>query len=110
MTTEHEENQNGKLRVTMVSWSQDDEYVITAVSDCSLKVWNSHTGRLVHVLQGHTDEAYVLEHNPVDKRIMLSAGHDGNIIIWDIIAGTMIKKFFNNVSVTLFLKSANCQF
>jgi len=46
-----EENYVYKYRVTMVSWSADDEFVITAVNDFSLKVWNSHTGQLVHVLQ-----------------------------------------------------------
>jgi len=44
-----------KYRVTMVSWSTDDEFVVTAVNDFSIKVWNSHTGQLVHVLQvGHS--------------------------------------------------------
>jgi len=46
-----EENYVTKYRVTMVSWSTDDDYVVTAVNDFSLKVWNSHTGQLVHVLQ-----------------------------------------------------------
>jgi len=46
-----EENFVTKYRVTMVSWSTDDDLVVTAVNDFSLKVWNSHTGQLVHVLQ-----------------------------------------------------------
>ena len=46
-----EENYVSKYRVTMVSWSMDDEFVVTAVNDFSLKVWNSHTGQLLHVLQ-----------------------------------------------------------
>ena len=43
------------------------------------------------------DEMFVLEQNPVDSRIMLSAGHDGYIIIWDILEGAQIKQFTNNV-------------
>ena len=50
MSTEQEDSKN-KFRVTMVRWSVDDRHVITAVSDFSLKVWNSHNGQLVHVLQ-----------------------------------------------------------
>lgn len=46
-----EEHYVSKYRVTMVSWSTDDEFVITAVNDFSLKVWDSHTGRLLHILQ-----------------------------------------------------------
>ena len=49
------------------------------------------------LLQGHHDEMFVLEHNPSDARIMLSAGHDGYIILWDIVAGVQITQFFNNV-------------
>ena len=40
-----------KYRVTMVCWSTDDQYIITAVNDFSLKVWNSFTGQLYRVLQ-----------------------------------------------------------
>lgn len=40
-----------KLRVTMVSWNVDDSLVVTAVSDCSIKVWDSYTGKLMHILQ-----------------------------------------------------------
>ncbi|XP_074644765.1 PH-interacting protein-like [Tubulanus polymorphus] len=87
----------GKLKVTMVSWSQDDAFVVTAVSDHSLKVWNSNNGRLAHVLQGHDDEIFVVDYHPKDYRIILSAGHDGRIILWDIIQGCVVKIFQNNL-------------
>ena len=35
---------NQKLKVTMVTWSRDDRWLITAVSDFSIKVWDSITG------------------------------------------------------------------
>ena len=41
---------------------------------------------------------FVLEAHPFDWRIMLSAGHDGNIYIWDLSKGTKIRNFFNMVS------------
>ncbi len=40
-----------KLKVTIVCWSADDLYVVTAVNDYSLKVWDSHTGKLVQELK-----------------------------------------------------------
>lgn len=49
-------------------------------------------------LQGHDDEVFVLEPHPFDWRIMLSAGHDGNIYIWDLSRGNKIRNFFNMVS------------
>ena len=39
-----------KLKVTMVAWDRHDSTVITAANNLTLKVWNSTTGNLVHVL------------------------------------------------------------
>ncbi|XP_076307639.1 PH-interacting protein-like [Tachypleus tridentatus] len=86
-----------KLRVTMVGWSLDDSLVITAVSDHSIKVWESQTGTLKHILDCHEDEVFVLETHPRDQRLMLSAGHDGRIVLWDIVSGIAIKSFFNTI-------------
>ncbi|KAG7274129.1 hypothetical protein CRUP_011464 [Coryphaenoides rupestris] len=86
-----------KLVVTMVAWDRGDRTVITAVSNFLLKVWNSHTGQLLHVLSGHDDEVFVLEAHPFDPRVMLSAGHDGNIYIWDLSRGAKIRNFFNMI-------------
>lgn len=39
-----------KLKVTMVAWDRHDNSVITAVNNMTLKVWNSFTGQLIHIL------------------------------------------------------------
>lgn len=52
-------------------------------------------GVLVQVLRGHKDEVFVLEAHPFDTHVLLSAGHDGQIFIWDIIAGTPVASFQN---------------
>jgi len=49
-------------------------------------------------LQGHEDEVFVLEPSAIDKRILISAGHDGKIVIWDIEKGEKVKQFFNMVN------------
>ena len=51
------------------------------------------------VFQMHTDDVFVLEGNPTDSNILLSAGHDGLIVIWDLISGKAIKSFTNEVMV-----------
>ena len=56
-------------------------------------------------MQGHQYEVFVLEPNPVDKRILLSGGHDGQITLWDIISGVHIKTFHNAVCTCCFLRS-----
>ncbi|KAG8591030.1 hypothetical protein GDO81_007020 [Engystomops pustulosus] len=84
-----------KAKVLMIAWDVTDNYVVTATSTHLLKVWDSHTGKLLHVLTGHDNDIYVLEPHPSDSRIMLSAGHDGNIFLWDIISGTKVMHCFN---------------
>ncbi|KAG8189872.1 hypothetical protein JTE90_023378 [Oedothorax gibbosus] len=93
--SEEPEDTKAKLRVTMVGWTLDDDRVITAVSDHTIKVWNSYNGNLCYVLKGHEDEVFVLEPHPTDSRVFLSSGHDGRIIIWDLVTGTIIKNYFN---------------
>ncbi|KAK7882912.1 hypothetical protein WMY93_029086 [Mugilogobius chulae] len=86
-----------KPKVTMVAWDRHDNTVITAINNHLLKVWNSYTGQLLHVLKGHEAEVFVLEPHPFDPRIILSAGHDGNVYIWDLQRGTNIQHYFNMI-------------
>lgn len=81
----------------MVAWDCTDHWVITAVSDFSLKIWRAATGNLERIILGHTDEIYVLESHPHDPHIVLSAGHDGQLCICDIIKGEVITKFANSI-------------
>uniref|UniRef100_A0A673CKE0 Bromodomain and WD repeat domain containing 1 n=1 Tax=Sphaeramia orbicularis TaxID=375764 RepID=A0A673CKE0_9TELE len=86
-----------KPKVTMVAWDRHDNTVITAVNNHLLKVWNSYTGQLLHILKGHEAEVFVLEPHPFDPRIILSAGHDGNVFIWDLLRGTNTQHYFNMI-------------
>lgn len=53
---------------------------------------------MVVLFKGHDDEVFVMEAHPFDSRIMLSAGHDGNIYMWDLTKGAKIRNFFNMVT------------
>jgi len=86
-----------KLKVTMVAWAMNDQYVVTAVNDYTLKVWDSSNGKLLHCLKGHKDEFFVLERHPVCPNLLISAGHDGQIIVWDIYKGVLVKSFLNTI-------------
>jgi len=85
--------------VLIVQWSKDDRYVITSLIDYSIKVWDSRTGKLKHILRGHQHDIYLIEAHPTDPRIFVSAGHDGYICVWDIVRGTLIKKFMNETEM-----------
>ncbi|MEQ2262313.1 Bromodomain and WD repeat-containing protein 1 [Xenotaenia resolanae] len=92
-----EEDSYFKPKVTMVAWDRHDNTVVTAVNNHLLKVWNSYTGQLLHILKGHEAEVFVLEPHPFDPRIILSAGHDGNVFIWNLQRGTNTKHYFNMI-------------
>ncbi|UXI21639.1 hypothetical protein NH340_JMT07582 [Sarcoptes scabiei] len=93
--TNDETGKKGGIRVCMVAWSIDDQFVITSLTDSSIKIWWSHNAKLKHILYGHEDEVYIIEPHPFDSRILLTGGHDDAIVIWDIITGTNIKTFYN---------------
>ncbi|KAK4329631.1 hypothetical protein Pmani_000034 [Petrolisthes manimaculis] len=86
-----------RLQVTMVGWNRTDEYVITASNDKCLRVWESRTGRLQYILRGHEDNAYVIEAHPFEARLILSAAHDGQLMIWDIFSGSLVWSFKNTI-------------
>lgn len=62
-----------------------------------IKIWNSKTAKLHCVLRGHKDELFVLESNPKDEYVLLSAGHDGQLFLWDIKRGVSIAHFLNDI-------------
>lgn len=96
--------------VNMVNWSTDDRFVITSISNHTVKIWNSHTGQLIHTLDKHTSDVYLIESHPKDPRIFLTAGHDGKIIIWDIERGIPIKIFQNIVDGQTVASLYDCKF
>ncbi|KAL6184879.1 hypothetical protein ACLB2K_046278 [Fragaria x ananassa] len=77
--------------VNMIIWSLDNRFVLAAIMDCRICVWNAVDGSLVHSLTGHNASSYVLDVHPFNPRIAMSAGYDGQTIIWDIWEGTPIK-------------------
>ncbi|KAL7144369.1 hypothetical protein ABFS83_07G007100 [Erythranthe nasuta] len=79
--------------VNMIAWSLDNRYVLAAIMDCRICVWNAVDGSLVHCLTGHTDSTYVLDVHPFNPRIAMSAGYDGKTIVWDIWEGTIIRTY-----------------
>ena len=92
-------NGASEKRVTMVAWSTDDAYVITAVSDKTLRVWDSRSGKLHAALSGHEDEIFVLEPHPVSANLLLSSAHDGYIMIWNLITTECLFRHRNIVDV-----------
>ncbi|KAH6811226.1 WD40 domain-containing protein [Perilla frutescens var. frutescens] len=79
--------------VNMIVWSLDNRFVLAAIMDNRICVWNAIDGSLVHSLAGHTASTYVLDVHPFNPRIAMSAGYDGKTILWDIWEGTPIRVY-----------------
>nr|GMD76560.1 PH-interacting protein [Ipomoea batatas] len=79
--------------VNMIAWSLDNRFVLAAIMDCRICVWNAVDGSLVHSLTGHTASTYVLDVHPFNPRIAMSAGYDGKTIVWDIWEGAPIRTY-----------------
>ncbi|XP_010546988.1 PREDICTED: PH-interacting protein isoform X2 [Tarenaya hassleriana] len=77
--------------VNMIVWSLDNRFVLAAIMDCRICVWNASDGSLVHSLTGHSASTYVLDVHPFNPRIAMSAGYDGKTIVWDIWEGVPIQ-------------------
>ncbi|XP_059311819.1 uncharacterized protein LOC132063338 isoform X1 [Lycium ferocissimum] len=79
--------------VNMIVWSLDNRFVLAAIMDCRICVWNASDGSLVHSLTGHAESTYVLDVHPFNPRIAMSAGYDGKTILWDIWEGIPIRTY-----------------
>ncbi|XP_072996634.1 uncharacterized protein [Typha latifolia] len=77
--------------VNMIVWSLDNRFVLAAIMDCRICVWNASDGSLVHSLIGHKESTFVLDVHPFNPRIAMSAGYDGKTIIWDIWEGKPVR-------------------
>ncbi|CAL9069102.1 unnamed protein product [Musa banksii] len=77
--------------VNMIVWSLDNRFVLAAIMDCRICVWNASDGSLVHSLIGHQESTFVLDVHPFNPRIAMSAGYDGKMIIWDIWKGKPVR-------------------
>ncbi|ORX41927.1 WD40 repeat-like protein [Piromyces finnis] len=79
--------------VTTIVWSLDDTKLIVANKPGIISVWDTRTGKLDHKLRGHESSIFVLRNHPCDNQIILSAGYDGLIFLWNIITGEKIAEY-----------------
>lgn len=88
-------NSRNAYKVTMLCWSLEDDFLVTSGSDHAVRIWDSTTGVEIRKLVGHKDDAFVLTAHPVYREYVISAGHDGLLMVWNIYEGAVVKRHQN---------------
>lgn len=74
------------VRVLACAISSNDNFIVSASSDRSLRVWDVATGRERLILSGHSDAVNSCAVSP-ECDFIVSASNDKTLKIWDVITG-----------------------
>ncbi|KAJ1627271.1 hypothetical protein T492DRAFT_842510 [Pavlovales sp. CCMP2436] len=72
---------------------RDDAYAVTATTDSTLSVWCAETGVRLRILHGHAQQIFVCDTHPKRPDVVLSAGYDGVLILWDVTSGKQLYRY-----------------
>ncbi|KDR77674.1 hypothetical protein GALMADRAFT_245800 [Galerina marginata CBS 339.88] len=76
--------------VCTVAISSDDRHIVSGSEDKIVRVWDSSTGEVLAVLEGHTDCVNSVSFAS-DNRHIISGSSDKSIRVWDGLTGEMLK-------------------
>lgn len=72
--------------VLTLAFSPDGELIASGHDDFLVRVWNLHTGKMLHELSAHKNEISALAFS-ADGKFLASAGEDRCVVIWDVATG-----------------------
>ena len=75
--------------VTTITYSPDGGQVVTGSRDKTARVWDAHSGALIHVLEGHTRDVTTASYSPDGSRIVTGSS-DKTARVWDANSGMLI--------------------
>lgn len=73
-------------------FSPDGQTIVSASSDGTIYLWDTHSGEELHRFEGHTSGVYDIACSP-DGRFLLSAAKDATVRLWDIAQGQELRRF-----------------
>ena len=72
-----------EAKVNSVAISPDGHTLASASEDCTIKLWNFQTGKLIHTLTGHTDAVKSVAISP-DGKTLASGSADSDVKLWSL--------------------------
>ena len=72
--------------VTSTAWSADGRLLATGAWDGTTRLWETGTGRLLHVLEGPTEDIEGIAFSPRGDRIA-AVSRNSNGAIWEVASG-----------------------
>jgi WD40 repeat protein len=86
--------------VERICFSSDGKRLATSSNTTHLvRVWNAVTGEVLQTLGGHTEVPYWVEFSP-DDSLLVSAGRDGGVRLWNLEKGSVQQTFPHGGEVT----------
>ncbi|OQS06899.1 hypothetical protein THRCLA_01069, partial [Thraustotheca clavata] len=93
----------------MMQWTAKEVRLVTLhsrkidpaslVCEQAIRIWDPITSSLVmtirHPQKAHVNAVFAMEVHPTDWRILLTAGYDGRICLWDISTGQLLRQYQN---------------
>jgi beta-glucosidase len=81
--------QGHKHTITCLAFSRDGHYLASGSKDCTVILWDLHTGKATAHLEGHVDMVLAVAFSPDGKRLA-STSHGPVIHLWDTATGKEI--------------------
>jgi WD40 repeat protein len=78
-------------RITTMTFTLDSIYVITGGEDCSCKIWELATGKLIQVLIDH-DGAITSIAVPMNNSMVISGAKDKLVLVWNFKDGSVMHR------------------
>eukprot|EP01123_Difflugia_compressa_P004916 TRINITY_DN1643_c0_g2_i2.p1 TRINITY_DN1643_c0_g2~~TRINITY_DN1643_c0_g2_i2.p1 ORF type:complete len:821 (-),score=183.96 TRINITY_DN1643_c0_g2_i2:221-2683(-) len=98
--------------VTSLSFSGDSRLASASYDSC-VKIWNVHNSKLEKTLAGHVGHVHSTVFGPRGQNILLSAGSDHTVKLWDAGSGRLKNEFIcqgpaTKVAVTMMPSKDDC--
>jgi len=78
--------------VNSVAISSRSKTIVSGSDDATIKVWDSHFGRVIWSFKKHSDSVNSVAITP-DGKIVVSGSNDATIKVWDVQSGQLIRSF-----------------